>query len=83
MGSVRCSPLGPGRSCGSSWGGKSPVSSLMMRPYCFFSKVELSICLYSVRWAALSCVRRDWFLLRMVEISFAMNALDGAVLRFL
>ena len=49
----------------------------MMRPYCFFSNVELSICLYSVKFAALSWVRRDWFLLRIIEISFPMNSLEG------
>ena len=37
IGSVRCSPFGPGRSCRSSGGGKSPVRSLMSLPYCFFS----------------------------------------------
>ena len=35
IGSVRCSPFGPGRSCGSSGGGKSPIRSLMSRPYRF------------------------------------------------
>ena len=49
----------------------------MMRPYCFFSKVEQSICLYSVRFAALSWVRRDWFLLLMIEISLPMNSFEG------
>ena len=43
IGSVRCSPLGPGRSCGSSEGGNSPVRSLMSRPYCFCSYVSWSI----------------------------------------
>ena len=48
-----------------------------MRPYCFFSKVELSICLYSVRFAALSWVRRGWFLLLIIEISFPIHSLEG------
>ena len=52
-----------------------------MRPYCFFSNAVLSICRYSVRLLALSCVRRDWLRLLTFAISLAMNSFVGAVVR--
>ena len=74
-----CSPSGPGRSCGFKGGGNPPVKSLMIRPYCFFSNVVLSICLYSVRLLALSCARRVWLRLLTFAILLAMNSFVGAV----
>ena len=62
------------------------MMSLMVRPYCFFSKVELSICLYSVRFAALSWVRRvsDFFPYELFrggssEISVIIGAIPDRV----